>query len=207
VSGSDASMGRQAYEVRQPGPRSRYGDMRFGSFYVAEADSIHPACLTRLMKFLMRKGRSREDAEDLIQEALLHLHVYAKGNAVVNEEAFLRHAVRNLAIDQYRRDRFGVRQEVPIEDVDRENPLIAPGPTPDQILDSQQRLARLTALLNAVNPRTREIYFARRSGYTCAEIASDMGIAGITVKRHITRARMTVMSLTDRNGYTRSRRR
>jgi DNA-directed RNA polymerase specialized sigma24 family protein len=65
----------------------------------------------------MHKGRSREDAEDLIQEALLHPHVYAK-EEVQNKEAFLRCAVRNLAIDQYRHDRSRVCCEVPIEDVD-----------------------------------------------------------------------------------------
>jgi DNA-directed RNA polymerase specialized sigma24 family protein len=106
-------MDHPGYEARRPMPIFRHGGMRFGLFYVAEAESIHPAYLVRLKRSLMRKGRSREDAEDLIQEALLRLHVYAKGHAVLNEEAFLRHAVHNLAIDQYRRDRFGLRQEVP----------------------------------------------------------------------------------------------
>ena len=61
-----------------------------------------PAYFARLMKFLRRKGRSREDAEDLIQEAMLRLHVYGRDTPVVNEEAFLRHAAYNLSIDQHR---------------------------------------------------------------------------------------------------------
>src|SRR5271170_372468 len=146
-----------------------------------------PAHFARLLRFLRRKGRSREDAEDLIQEALLRLHLYAKSDVVVNVEAFLIHAVRNLAIDRYRRDRSIVGREVQIDDVERQHPLIAPSPTPDQILDSQQRLDQVTAILDAVSRRTREIYFARRSGYTYAEIANDMGIADITIKRHIAR--------------------
>jgi RNA polymerase sigma-70 factor (ECF subfamily) len=156
-------------------------------------DSHRPAYFARLLKFLRNKGRSREDAEDLIQEAMLRLHVYPKADAVENTEAFLRRAVHNLAIDQYRRDRLGLRREVQLEDFDRQSPLIAPGPTPDQILDCQQRLDDLTALLDAVNPRTREIYFAHRSGYTYAEIADHMRIAEITIKRHITRALLTIM--------------
>jgi RNA polymerase sigma factor (sigma-70 family) len=188
VSSSDALTDCQGHEGRRPVSIPRYGAVRFGPFYVAETDSNRLEYVARLLKFLMRKGRSREDAEDLIQEAMLRLHVYAKDDAVVNEEAFLRHAVRNLAIDQYRRDRFGLHRELPIEEVDRQSPLIAPGPPPDQILDNQQRLDELTALLDAVNPRTREIYFAHRSGYTCAEIADEMGVAEITVKRHIARA-------------------
>lgn len=170
-----------------------WGGIRFSPFYVAETDSNRPEYFVRLLKYLRRKGRSREDAEDLIQEALLRLHVYAKDDAVVNEEAFLRRAVHNLAIDQYRRDRSGLRREVPIEEADRLSPLIASSPTPDQILENQQRLDCLTALLDAVNPRTREIYFAHRSGYTYAEIADDMGIAEITIRRHIARALLTIM--------------
>jgi RNA polymerase sigma factor (sigma-70 family) len=168
------------------------GGMRFTPFYVAETDSNRPEYFARLLKYLRRKGRSREDAEDLIQEAMLRLHVYAKDDVVVNEEAFLRRAVHNLAIDQYRHDRSGLPREVPIEEADRLGPLIASSPTPDQILENQQRLDCLTALLDAVNPRTREIYFAHRSGYTYAEIADDMGIAEITIRRHIARALLTI---------------
>jgi RNA polymerase sigma factor (sigma-70 family) len=119
--------------------------------------------------------------------------MYAKDDAVVNEEAFLRRAVHYLAIDQYRRDRSGLRREVPIDKADRQSPLIAPGPTPDQILDNQQRLDHPTALLDAVNRRMREIYFAHRAGYTYTEIADHMGIAEITIKRHIARALLTIM--------------
>jgi RNA polymerase sigma factor (sigma-70 family) len=188
VSGSDGLTGWERLRVRRPAPLFLYDDLRFGSLFVAEPDSNRPKHFARLLNLLMRKGRSREDAEDLIQEALLRLHLYAKSAVVLNEEAFLIHAVRNLAIDRHRRDRSIEGRQVQIDDVDRQYPLIAQSQPPDQILDSQQRLAKLTASLDAVNPRTREIFFARRSGYTCAEIASDMGIAEITVKRHITRA-------------------
>jgi RNA polymerase sigma factor (sigma-70 family) len=73
------------------------------------------------------------------------------------------------------------------------SPLIASSPTPDQIFENQQRLDHLTAILDAVNPRMREIYFAHRAGYTYAEIANHMSIAEITIKRHIARALLTIM--------------
>jgi len=44
-----------------------------------------PIHFKRLLKFLRRKGRSREDAEDLIQEAMLRLHLYGQEVTVVNE--------------------------------------------------------------------------------------------------------------------------
>jgi RNA polymerase sigma-70 factor (ECF subfamily) len=136
----------------------------------------------------MRKGKSPEDAEDLIQEALLRLHVYAKDHAVLREESFLRRTVHNLSIDQYRHHRFGALLELPLEDIEEFTPLIDPRSTPDQILDGQQQLEELAALLEAVSPRTREVYLANRYGYSRAEIAKGMGIAEITVHRHVTLA-------------------
>ena len=73
-----------------------------------------PAHFERLLNFLRRKGRSHEDAEDLIQEAMLRLHRYRRTDQrVVNEEAFLTTAVQNLSVDLHRR--FQGRHEVPLE--------------------------------------------------------------------------------------------
>src|SRR5258708_12700479 len=147
-----------------------------------------PAHFKRLLTFLRRKGRSREDAEDLIQEAMLRLHVYGQAVPVANEEAFLRHAVNNLSIDQHRRDRLDLRKEVPIEELNARSPLIAPEPTPEDTLEAQQRLGSVRAALDAVSLRTREIYFAHRAGYSYAEIADHLNISHITINRHIARA-------------------
>src|ERR1700721_3586157 len=104
-----------------------------------------PAYFERLLKFLRRKGRSREDAEDLIQEAMLRLYVYGRDTPVVNEEAFLRHAANNLSIDQHRRNRPDLRKEVPIEDIDGQNALFAPKSPPKDTTDAQHRHNHTTA--------------------------------------------------------------
>ncbi len=126
MSGSDALTDCRGHEARRPVSIPRYGGLRVGLFYVAETDSNRPEYFALLLTYLRRKGKSREDAEDLIQEAMLRLHIYAKGDAVVNEEAFLRRAVHNLAIDQYRRDRSGLRREGPIRLDPRIDPADAP---------------------------------------------------------------------------------
>jgi RNA polymerase sigma factor (sigma-70 family) len=187
------------YPLRGERVEVGFGGAAWEVFPCVRSDSNRPPHFDRLLKFLQRKGRSREDAEDLIQEAMLRLHLYAAGDVVENQEAFLRRTVQNLAIDRYRRDRFGSQLEVPIEDVDRLSPLIAPNPTPEQVLEHQQQLDDLCRLLDAVNPRTREIYFAHRSGYSYAEISTQMGIAEITIKRHMARALAILMKqgLTD----------
>ncbi len=152
-----------------------------------------PAHFERLLRFLRRKGRSTEDAEDLIQEAMLRLHLYGQAASVVNEEAFLRHAVHNLSIDQHRRDRLDLRQDVPIENLNARTPLIAPQSTPEETLEAQQRLGGIKTLLDSISRRTREIYFAHRAGYSYTEIADHLGISHITIKRHIARALLAIM--------------
>jgi RNA polymerase sigma factor (sigma-70 family) len=161
-----------------------------------------PAHFAGLLKLLRRMGRSREDAEDLIQEAMLRLHVYGQGVQVANEEAFLRQAVHNLSVDQHRRDRSDLGREVRIEDADADCPLIAPETAPEDNLEAQQRLIHIRTLLDAVSVRTREIYFAHRAGYSYGEIAAHMGISQITIKRHIARALLAIMDHgdTDENG-------
>jgi RNA polymerase sigma factor (sigma-70 family) len=161
-----------------------------------------PAHFEGLLRFLRRKGRSQQDAEDLIQEAMLRLHVYGQDAAVANEEAFLRHTVNNLSVDQHRRDRLDLRRQVPIEDLDAQSSLVAPESTLEDTLEAQQRLNHIRELLDSVSLRTREIYFANRAGYSYAEIASHLGVSHITIKRHIARALLAIMEHgeTEENG-------
>jgi RNA polymerase sigma factor (sigma-70 family) len=72
-------------------------------------------------------------------------------------------------------------------------PLIASEPTPEEILETQQRLDRIRAVLEALSLRTREIYFAHRAGYSYAEIADHMNISRTTIRRHIARALLAIM--------------
>jgi RNA polymerase sigma factor (sigma-70 family) len=148
-----------------------------------------PAHFERLLNFLRRRGRSHEDAEDLIQEAMLRLHRYRRAEVpVVNEEAFLTHAVQNLSIDLHRRR--AARHELSFERMSLA--LIEPL-DPEKSIDAEQRLHRIGALLEAASVRTREIYFAHRAGYTYDEIAAYFKISHITIRRHIARALLLVM--------------
>jgi RNA polymerase sigma-70 factor (ECF subfamily) len=149
-----------------------------------------PAHFERLLNFLRRKGRSHEDAEDLIQEAMLRLHRYRRTDQqVVNEEAFLTTAVQNLSVDLHRR--FQGRHEVPLDQSLR-NSFVDPA-TPEKTIDAEQRLGRIRALLDAASVRTREIYFAQRAGYSYDEIAAHFKISHITIRRHIARALLLIM--------------
>jgi RNA polymerase sigma factor (sigma-70 family) len=156
-----------------------------------------PRYFERLLRFLRRKGRSVEDAEDLIQEAMLRLHVYGQGVSIVNEEAFLRHTVRNLSIDQHRRERLDLRSGVALEALATHGALVEAHPTPEEVVDAELRLRNIRAVLDAVSRRTRDIYFAHRAGYSYSEIAEHMEISQITIKRHIARALLAIMEQGD----------
>ena len=66
--------------------------------------------LRQLQKFLRRRGSSPQDAEDLVQEAVVRLFAYTrKVGEVRNTEAFLTRTAMNLAVDLHRSshlDRF-----------------------------------------------------------------------------------------------------
>ena len=146
------------------------------------------ARFARLMKFCRRRGRSQEEAEDLIQEAFLRLHEYCRTTEVRNEEAFLTRTVANLAINEYRRDRIVSYANETVEELEQGVGLADASPGPERILAAQQRLDQITRVLGAVSERTCEIFLAHRAGYSYDEIAADLAISQRTVQKHIARA-------------------
>lgn len=146
------------------------------------------ARFARLMKFVRRQGRSREEAEDLIQEAFLRLHEYCRTTEVRNEEAFLTRTVSNLAINAYRRGRIVSYANQSVEQLEQTIGLPDGSPGPERIIAAQQRLDEISGILSAVSERTCEIFLAHRAGYSYEEIATDLGITQRTVQKHIARA-------------------
>jgi RNA polymerase sigma factor (sigma-70 family) len=155
------------------------------------------ACFSRLMRVCRRRGRSQEDAEDLIQEALLRLEEYCRSAEVRNKEEFLAKTVNNLVSDQQRRARVLAYASEPVEELAQSVPLIDPSPGPDRIVAAEQRLQQIQETLDAVSRRTREIYFALRAGYRYDEIAAAFGISDKTVEKHVARAVLKLMNERD----------
>src|SRR5262245_49201483 len=93
---------------------------------------------TRLRRLLRSRGRSVDDADDLIQEAFLRLHVYCRTNVVEKTEAFLVRTTLNLSADQGRHERVAGIVPGALEKL----PLIDPSPSPDEVYAAQKRLQR-----------------------------------------------------------------
>jgi RNA polymerase sigma-70 factor (ECF subfamily) len=145
------------------------------------------ACVRHLKQILRRRGRSADDADDLVQEAFLRLHAFmSDGKEVRQPEAFLVRTVLNLSVDQRRRARGHLYESQPVEEMQ----LVDLAPTPEEEIAAEQRLARIRHVLDTeVSARTREVYLQHRlDGFTYEEIAQRMHMSVRTVEKHIARA-------------------
>jgi RNA polymerase sigma factor (sigma-70 family) len=153
-------------------------------------DEIRPL-FQKLRRLLRSRGRSVEDADDLIQEAFLRLQVYCRDHTVEKPEAFLVRTALNLSTDKARHDR---RQPLDPNGIDQLT-LIDPSPSPDAVYAGQERLLHWKRGLAALSPRRREVFLLNRlEGYSFPQIAQRLGISLSMVEKHAARA---VLFLTD----------
>jgi RNA polymerase sigma-70 factor (ECF subfamily) len=148
--------------------------------------------LHQLKKLLLRRGATRDDADDLVQEAVLRLHVYAReGGQVRDQEAFVTRCALNLAVDAHRHARRDLYESKPVEELN----LVDMSPAPDEVFAAEQRLIRMKETLERVSARTREIFFMHRlQGFSHAQIASRLKISKSAVEKHIASA-VTILSI------------
>ena len=148
--------------------------------------------LHRLKRLLRQRGAAAEHAEDLVQEAVLRLHVYTRETGpVVDREAFLMRTVLNLAVDAHRRGRLDRYEARSVEELD----LVDLAPAPDEVLAAEQRLLQYQKALDRVSERSREVFFMHRlHGFKQAEIAQRLGISVSAVEKHIACA-VTVLAM------------
>jgi RNA polymerase sigma-70 factor (ECF subfamily) len=152
------------------------------------------AVFARVKAALMHRGCTRDDADDLAQEAYLKLICYELEHTVVKPDAFLMRTALNLAIDAYRvqrnRGELVLLEELTLAELARADP----SPTVEATLLAKERLARLAESLMDVGVRTRAIYLAHRmDGMTYQEIAQRHGLSVSAVEKHVAKATMAVM--------------
>jgi RNA polymerase sigma-70 factor (ECF subfamily) len=136
---------------------------------------------------LLQRGRTREETEDLIQEAFLRMQEYCEqGGSVRQPEGFLVRTVLRLASNARRDEHRDLYADT---DVDQLTLVIDTQPTPDEVLAGYQCLERMRSTLDAVSRRTRDIFFLHRlDGLSYAQIAQRMGISISAVEKHIASA-------------------
>lgn len=149
-----------------------------------------PGVFSRVRAALMRRGRSEQDAEDLVQEAWVRLACYERDKPVEQPEAFLMRTALNLSIDAHRaRQTRG--EEVALDDV----VLLDTSPGAEDVLLNRERLVRLGQCLARLNDKTRAIFLAHRlDGTPYQEIARQHGLSVSAVEKHIAKAVLLLTS-------------
>ena len=136
---------------------------------------------------LLRRGRTREEAEDLIQDAFLKMQEYCeRGGQVRQPEGFLVRTVLRLAANARRDAHRNLYCEEPVENLTL---IVDTTPTPDEVLAGDQCLERMRDALDAVSRRTRDVFFMQRlDGLSYAQIAQRLGVSISAVEKHIATA-------------------
>ena len=141
----------------------------------------------RMRKLLLRRGRTRVEADDLIQEAFLKMQEYCqKGGKVRKPENFLVRTVLRLAANATRDQHRELYSDKPIEELTF---ILDSNPTPDEVLAGDECLKRMREALDAVSHRTCDVFFLQRvDGFSYAEVAAQLGISVSAVEKHVASA-------------------
>lgn len=146
-----------------------------------------------LVRYLMRFGRQKQEAEDIAHEALLKVRNRIDSVKAGSEWTYLRVAATRLAHNEHRRanavKRGGADEHVPFE---------AAEIAADETIDVENRaiarieLARLQrqvgAVMNMLSADTRFAIVLRRHGYRSNEIATKLGLSSPDVRSKLHRA-------------------
>jgi RNA polymerase sigma factor (sigma-70 family) len=146
--------------------------------------------LRKMRSVLYRRGRRRDEIEDLMQDAFVRLLEYCERGAEVREpEAVLVRTVLRLSMNHDRDAHHNLYVRESVEDL----VLIDPGPAPEEVLAADQCLQEMRRTLDSVGHRTREVFFLHRlHGLSYAQIGQQLDMPVSTVEKHIARA-MTVL--------------
>ena len=139
-----------------------------------------------LAGFLGRRLGDPAIAADLTQETYLRAEAVPANIAIIYPRAWLFATARNLLVDHARRRRvrgFGLGAADDLTELPDEQPRI------DAVLLAREELDVLARAVDALPPRTREVFCLHRfDGKSYAEIAQELGIAKNTVMVHMMKA-------------------
>jgi RNA polymerase sigma factor (sigma-70 family) len=147
-----------------------------------------------LIRFLMARLHSYQDAREVAQEAYVRLLSLDEPGAVSYLRAFLFKTAANLAIDRRRRDATHSRAT--------ELPLFhefADVLTPERRVSDEQTILRLQRLVDALPPKCRQAFVLHEFyGLEFRVIAEQMGLSERMVRKYVVRALLHCRAHLDR---------
>lgn len=140
----------------------------------------------RLLSTISRLVHSHATAEDLAQDTFVRLW---ERRSTPIDPAHLKNYVlrtgRNLAIDFRRRERIAPF----VQGIEHLDFIADPIPTPEDTTIDRQQLRALSAAIDALPPRARQVFImARIDGLTYVEIGRQLDISPKTVFSHMVAA-------------------
>jgi RNA polymerase sigma-70 factor (ECF subfamily) len=137
-----------------------------------------------LLRYVRRRVPSREDSEDIVQEALLRTCKHAE--EVEEPRAFAFRVARNLATDARRHSR--VAKTDPLGDLSQ-LPVVSSGPSPEGEALAEEEMRLLREAAAQLSPQCRAVFMLKMfQSCSYKEIALRLGISPKTVENHIGRA-------------------
>lgn len=135
-----------------------------------------------LRAYLVKISHSVHDAEDIVQEAFLHVWFAASTGPILNPKALLFTTAQNLLKDHIRLAHTqATRAAEQVDEVE-----IPDSCEPSQIMESEQALAQIVDTLERLRTSTQKAFFLDRVElYSHAQIADRMGITVSMVEKHI----------------------
>ena len=146
-------------------------------------------CRPALLRYLMLRGATAEEAEDILQE--VHLKLWAeKIGSVDQPRAYLYKMTNNHFLLHRRTIQRRARREGDWLVVHGgEQPEVDERPSAEAGLIVREQLAILQRVLDALPERTRTVFRRfRLDGEPQRQIAADTGISVSAVEKHLTRA-------------------
>lgn len=146
----------------------------FGDFATYEA---------LLKKYFFHKTRSREEANDLTQEAFYRFIRIKDSGKLSKPRAYLFRIATNLLRDGVRRDRARKRDFHVSLEAEAIADTIA---DPERVVGAKMAVDRLLAAVANLPPKCRRVFVLNRfEGMTYVEIAEHLGISEAMVAKHI----------------------
>jgi RNA polymerase sigma-70 factor (ECF subfamily) len=151
-----------------------------------------------LVRFFTARLRSKEAAEDLVQDMYERVLRVPQDEPIGNPMAYLYRLGTNLLLDQARYDGRRMVRDAVWSELNRARLAgvdIVDEPGAERVADAKQRLDRLLAAAKTLPPRTQQAFQLHKlEGRSHAETALVMGVSRSAVEKHISTALKFLLS-------------
>jgi len=145
-----------------------------------------------LVRYFAARLRSREAAEDLIQDLFVRVCALEPGAVIDNPSAYLFRLAHNMMLDRMRSvQRAGARDEAwrRTHSADVQGHEVMDAASPEQAAVASERLRRTLEAIQSLPPRTRRAFELHRlEGMSQEQTAQTLGVSRKTVEKQVSAA-------------------